>query len=168
MNNFGQVQVIYKDTPLVVYLSPENGLLATPDSYTMDRPLSGQSLESFCLPSSPTTSTSRISEHVVTQPNDTFRFHQNDLEPPESAKTTGKKRLSFQCAACLKVFTRKYDCNEHKRRIHDGLKPHPCEICGRAFFKNSEMVVRNLHIFFNRMGRLINYFFIQKKDYCRR
>jgi hypothetical protein len=161
MNNFGQVQqVIDNDNPLVVYLSQENGLLATPDSYTMHQPLlvlSGQFLESFCLLSSPTTSISRITEDVVTQPNDTFRVHQSDLESHESANTTGKK---FQCAMCRKAFTRKYDCDNHKRRIHDGLKPHHCDICGRAFFKNSEMVVRNLHIFFNRMGRHINYSFI--------
>jgi len=38
------------------------------------------------------------------------------------------------CKICNKVFSRKADCNRH-RRLHYGIKPYPCEVagCGKRF-----------------------------------
>jgi len=38
------------------------------------------------------------------------------------------------CKICNKVFSRKADCNRH-RRLHFGIKPYPCEVpgCGKRF-----------------------------------
>jgi len=38
------------------------------------------------------------------------------------------------CPICNKVFSRKADCNRH-RRLHDGIRPHICEVpgCGKRF-----------------------------------
>ncbi|KAI9513262.1 hypothetical protein F5148DRAFT_1157342 [Russula earlei] len=51
------------------------------------------------------------------------------------------------CAICKKVFSRKADCNRH-RKLHDGIKPYPCTVagCGKRFAQYTALKThQNVH-----------------------
>ncbi|XP_030835475.1 zinc finger protein 91-like [Strongylocentrotus purpuratus] len=61
-----------------------------------------------------------------------------DQSPP-LVKMKGKRRKSFPCDICNKVFKFKSHCQRH-RRIHTGEMPFKCGVCGRKFRWRSSLV----------------------------
>ncbi|ORX59174.1 hypothetical protein BCR36DRAFT_579798 [Piromyces finnis] len=78
-----------------------------------------------------------------------------------SSKNSKSKKYNkeCQCDICLRVFSRKYDLNRH-RRIHTGDKPYKCMICGLGFTRSDH---RDLHIRRKPCGKTLYYQEILRK-----
>lgn len=58
------------------------------------------------------------------------------LSQKRGAKPAGVK--SFPCDKCSAVFAQKGQLSRHIRRVHEKLRPHACEYCGRLFGARSD------------------------------
>lgn len=45
----------------------------------------------------------------------------------------------FKCTLCNRSFRDRVRLKEHNQSIHEGVKPHQCDVCGRMFHRSSNM-----------------------------
>lgn len=56
----------------------------------------------------------------------------------ETASKASAASKSFPCDKCQAVFAQKGQLSRHTRRVHEKLRPHACEYCGRLFGARSD------------------------------
>ena len=52
--------------------------------------------------------------------------------------TANKANRSFPCSKCDAVFAQNGQLSRHTKRVHEKLRPHACEFCGRLFGARSD------------------------------
>lgn len=62
----------------------------------------------------------------------------NSSSGAPSAQPQGRNGRSFPCDKCSAVFAQKGQLSRHIRRVHEKLRPHACEYCGRLFGARSD------------------------------
>jgi len=46
----------------------------------------------------------------------------------------------FSCRSCTRSFGKKFDLSSHENAVHRNLRLHACPVCGKAFAKRSNML----------------------------
>lgn len=70
--------------------------------------------------------------HTSSNHNYFSRHLLKHAQQPNSSSATGVD--NFQCIDCNKTFQRRMHYERHRRDVHGpGLRPHLCDICGKAF-----------------------------------
>ena len=59
----------------------------------------------------------------------------DNVDPLKIEKSShyNDKMKKFNCKACDKSFLHTGDLNRHIINVHEGIKGHKCEICGKTF-----------------------------------
>ena len=57
---------------------------------------------------------------------------------PASAAASKTAQKSFPCDKCKATFAQRGQLSRHVRRVHEKLRPHACEYCGRLFGAKSD------------------------------
>lgn len=54
------------------------------------------------------------------------------------SQSSSQQQRSFPCSDCDAVFAQRGQLSRHHRRVHERLRPHACEYCGRLFGARSD------------------------------
>ena len=57
----------------------------------------------------------------------------------QNASESVREGPEIKCGICAMLFTREYDLRRHIERIHEKIRDHKCEKCGKAFYKEREL-----------------------------
>lgn len=83
----------------------------------------------------PPATTPPVLDHEAAGPSNA---QQPSAGNPTSSNSNKSATKSFPCDQCNAVFAQKGQLSRHTRRVHEKLRPHACEYCGRLFGARSD------------------------------
>ena len=74
-----------------------------------------------------------------------YNVPDSDKNRKEDAKPKlSRKKKNSKCAHCEKLFYGKTDMRKHIKRVHDKIKDHICDVCGKCFSTNQDIKAHGL------------------------